>query len=438
MKPEPTASRRNVLETFAAAGLAAGAAGTASAGEGDESGGGDGLDLVGEAVVENAHEVVADEQYAYVATGDGMAIVNLKKPSKPKVVSRIEASDPEDIGGDDRGTVGGVLDVKVDGDLAVMAHNGGTGITTVDVSDRHNPQELAFYNTLDDTGVHNAFLSDGVAYLTVSADRWVEDEEGGGVRIFGNTGAEIVDVSDPENPERAATWYLREELPDYANAGVNPNHDLYEQDGLLYNAFWDAGVVVLDVSDPTDPDFVAQFGAAEQGDEVIRPWRPTEETREEYFDEVFPLDRYYAGDGNAHYVQPAPDGDHVYVGDEKFPNRLMEDPDDEDFGGIRVFDTSDLDDAEQVGYISPPSGDRLRTSHNFDVTENRLHTSWYHGGVRLYDITDPSDPDEIGVYNPEGQAFWTAVESRGFTLGGIYGARSDDHEGGVAVLQSDG
>lgn len=438
LNPNPT--RRTVLSTVATTGLAAG---TASGARGDRSTNDhDLVTLVGEAGVENAMEVVADETYAYVATGRGMAIVNWENPRKPQVVADIEASEPEAIGGDDSGSVGGVLDVKVDGDLAVMAHDEGTGITIVDVSDRSNPKELAFYHTLDATGVHNAFLKDGVAYLTVNADRLIEDEEGIGVRIFGNAGVEIVDVSDPKNPDRATTWYLHEERPAYANAGVNPNHDLYEQDGLLYNAFWDAGIVVLDVSEPTDPDFVTQFGAAPTGDEELRPWRPREESQDEFFDAEFPIERYFAGDGNAHYVQPSPDGDHVYVGDEKFPNELKENPSTDEYGGIRVFDTHHLGDDEfdssirQVAFISPPSGEGFRTAHNFDVTEDRLHTSWYFGGVRLYDITDPTNPEEVGVYNPEGQAFWTAVESRGFTLGGIYGELSENHEGGVAILHA--
>lgn len=64
---------------------------------------------------------------------------------------------------------------------------------------------------------------------------------------------------------------MKDEVPDYAKACVNPNHDVYVQDDLVYNAFSNAGAVVLDASDPTDPAFVTQFGAAPGGDEVIRP-----------------------------------------------------------------------------------------------------------------------------------------------------------------------
>lgn len=426
----PTLTRRTVLKAVGAAG-ALGSISTASARELQQDG--DELRLFSEQAVDNAMEVVTQQNYAYVATGKGMAIVDWSDPDQPELVADITASDAHEIGGDDPdggGHVGGILDVKVDGDGAVMAHNSGTGITTVDVSDPANPEELAFYQNQDATGVHNCYISNDTVYLTVSANRVTDD----GIRIFGNTGVEIVDVSDPMTPTHVATWYLYEELPDYANAGVNPNHDLYEQDGLLYNAFWDAGIVVLDVSDPSSPEFVTQFGAAEQGDEVIPPYQG----QEDYFGEIFPLDRYYAGDGNAHYVQPSPNGDYTYVGDEKFPNRLEEDPDTDQYGGVRIFDTSDFDNVEQVGYISPPDVDvGLRTAHNFDVTQNRIHTSWYNGGVQVHDITDETDPEELFSYNPEGYSFWTAVQGRGFTLGGIYGARSDASNGGVAFLHAD-
>lgn len=443
MVQNPNPTRRTVVKGLAGTGLATSAVGSASGAGSDRSGGDDdALTLVAAAGVENAMEVVADDEYAYVATGRGMAIVDWEDPNEPDVVADIEASDPEAIGGDDRGATGGVLDVKVDDDLAIMAHDDGTGITTVDVSDPSDPEELAFYHTLDAVGVHNAFLTDETVYMTISGDRMIQDDAGVGVRIFGNAGVEIVDVENPRRPERAATWYLHEALPDYADAGINPNHDLYVQDGLLYNAFWDAGVVVLDVDDPADPSFVTQFGAAPDGDEELRPWRPREESRSEFFDAAFPSDRYSAGEGNTHYVQPSPDGEYVYVGDEKFPGQVQENPPTEAFGGIRIFRTEDLDDdseqhVERVGYISPPDAEGLRTAHNFDVTDDYLHASWYNGGVRRYDVTDPSNPKAAGVYNPDGQSFWTAVASDDYTLGGIYGAGSDAHEGGVAILSSD-
>lgn len=406
---DPTPSRRTVLKVLGATG-ALGSIGTVSARPPQQDP--DELRLFSEQAVDGAMEVVAQETHAYVATGNGMGIVDWRNPNRPELIADIEASEPDEIGGDDEGGVGGILDVKVEDDLAVMAHNGGTGITTVDVSDPTDPEELAFH---DAHHVHNAFLKDGYAYLTIN-----ESDE----NTFSEARTDIVNVSDPTDPEKIGEYRLADDFPEFAAGGVSPNHDVYVQDDLLYQAYWDAGVVVADVSDPTDPELVAQFGDAPEAD-TPQP-------------DPFPLERYYAGEGNAHYVQPSPDGDLTFVGDEKFPNRLEADPDTEQYGGIRIFDTSDWDDVEQVGFISPPDVDvGLRTSHNFDVTQNRIHTSWYNGGVRVYDVTDETDPEELYFYNPEGYSFWTAIQERGFTLGGIYGARSDAHAGGIAFLHAD-
>lgn len=406
----PTPDRRTVLEALGAA-SALGSIGTASA-RGPPSDVAD-LRVFSEQAVDDAMEVVTQRNHAYVATDDGMAVVDWHDPGRPELVADVVASDPADIGGDDGGAVGGVLDVKVEGDLAAMAHNAGTGITTVDVSDPEDPEELAFHDA--GSGIHNVFLKDGYAYLTVN-----ESDD----NVFSEARTDVVDVSDPTDPEKVGEYRLADDFPEFAAAGVNPNHDVYVQDDLLYQAFWDAGVVVADVSDPTDPQLVAQFGDAPEAD-TPQP-------------DPFPIERYFAGEGNAHYVQPSPDGSITYVGDEKFPGAFEEDPPTEKYGGIRIFDTSDWDDIEQIGFIDPPDVDvGLRTSHNFDVTRNRIHTSWYNGGVRVFDVTDPEDPEELAAYNPEGYSFWTAVRGRGFTVGGIYGADSTDHTGGVVVLHDD-
>jgi hypothetical protein len=417
----------------AGAGVSLGATGQALAGSDTGSGA---LRLLGEAGVPKAHETVVQGTHAYVATGDrGMTVVDWRNPANPELVAEVDLaadladSDPELKAGD---IAVEVLDVKVDGDVAAVANETESpgGIALYDVSDPANPEFRSFYAPEPPSDIHNCHLADGYAYLSLGEPENT-DTDGDGqrdlVRIFGDAGVEIVDVSDPAGPEHAATWLLKEELPNYAKAGVNPCHDLYTQDGLCYAAFWDAGTVALDVSDPADPTFVSQFGAAPNGDTVIRPWNVNDETFDEYLDEVFPLGRYLGPPGNAHYVQPSPDGNHVYVGAETFLGRP---------GGIDVWDVSDLEAPAQVGRIDPPDVDAFRTAHNFDVTANRLHASWYAGGVRVYDVTDPSDPVERAHYDPDGYAFWTAERGRGYTVGGVYGDRSAT-EGGIVVLSDD-
>lgn len=274
------------------------------------------------------------------------------------------------------------------------------------------------------------------AYLTISEPRFIFDDAGLGIRIFGEVGVEIVDLSDPTAPTKLADWKLHQKgFTSLANSGVNPNHDLYVQDGVLYNAFWDAGVIALDVTDPTNPEFLAQFGTAPNADTPIRPFRPGQESFSRYQSEVFPLQRYLSGEGNTHYVQPSPAGNRLFVGDEKFPGTFERDPASADYGGIRIFDIEDMETAKQVDFIAPPDGDQLRTAHNFDVTRNRLVSGWYNGGVRVHDITDFASSEELARYRPEGFSFWTAVETRSLIVGGIIG--NADTPGGIVLLHDD-
>ena len=448
-----TFTRRTVLRTGGLL-VASGLAGL-TAGQQTETQPAD-LRLVSEVAVPGSREVVTEDNYAYVATGDGMAIVDVRNPQEPEVVARVDlaADVTENLDIEEPGIV--VLDVKVDGDVAAVANDGGDenpgGISLYDVSEPSAPEFLAQYQPTfeDDPGpspganIHNCFVAGDYAYLTLG-EPWYVDEDGDGLGekfwLFGNSGVDIADISDPSAPEQAGRWLLRDESPAVAKASRVPCHDLYVQDDVCYAALWDAGTAALDVSDPSDPSLISRFGSTVDADDAISPYAFDQPFTEYYLDEFGYVD-YLTLPGNDHYVQPSPDGDHVYVGAETFPRDVaIENPGPDDYGGITVWDTSDLADPSEVTRIEPPVIDdetagKLFTSHNFDVTENRLHTSWYHGGVQLYDITDPSEPERVAGYDPEGYAFWTAVADRGVTVGGVYGEESDG-EGGLTILSDD-
>lgn len=410
---DPT--RRSVLKFLGTSALAASSGGVASAASQPGM-----LRLFSEQSVPGSMETVTQGHYAYVANGAGMHIVDWQNPGRPETVATVDLHD------DLPNPTPNVKDVKVEGNVAALANDTEDpgGIALYDISDPTNPEFQSFYEPDPPSNIHNCHVVGNHAFLTLGEPTNI-DTDGDGerdlVRIFGDAGVEIVDISNPANPTHASTWLLKDELPGYAKGAVSPCHDLYAQDGLVYCAFWDTGTIVLDVSNPTDPQFVTQFGAAPKADTEIRPWRVEEESIRDYLSNVFPTGRYLSLPGNAHYVQPSPDGDHVYVGAETFIGAP---------GGIDVWDVSDLTAPEKVGHIDPPDADGFRTSHNFDVTENKLHTSWYAGGVRVYDITDPTNPVEEAVYMPENVSFWTAVDARDFTVGGIYG-------GGVTFLHQD-
>lgn len=359
-------------------------------------------ELVGEALDPGVHEVVVQGDWAYTANGASIATVDLSDPETPL------------LGGTALGNGTDHVDVDVDGDTAVLTNDGDPpGILVYDVSDPSTPIEKAYYETA--SGVHNCYVEDGYAYLTVNES---------GEASFSRARMEVVNVSDPANPEGVGYWALYEHHPDMAMAGINPVHDIYVQDDFAYMAWWDAGVVVADVTDKSDPTAVAHFGAADYADDTS-------------MDDVEANRRYLGGEKtNAHYVQPTPDGNWTFVGAETFPGPFEDTVVPGDHGGIRVFDTSDVTrdstpsnpTSDHVAYIPAPEplDDALQTSHNFDVTDSNLYSSFYRGGLRAYDIDDPTDPQELAAFAPQGTAYWAAVDletngPRTYTVGSDIG-----------------
>ena len=404
--------RRTALKTLGVGVLAVGSTGTAAAKKDNSQDSDKTLRLFAEQAVDDTRELVTQGNYAYHATANGFAVVDIRNPGRPETVANVTV--PES--GPD------ILDVKVDGDLLGVAYNGTDGARFYDISDPADPQPLSLYE--NDSHYHNLFLAEGYAYFTRDS--------------FTAPACEIVDVRDPENPAYVSQYTLTDDFPAFGPSQTNPIHDIYVQGDYLYMVFWDAGVVIADVSDKANPVMVSQFGDAPGAD------IPLEFTIPGFIDYS---QRYYGSPGNAHYVQPSPDGKYVYVGAETFPGDytlfvggvpVASFTVGGVYGGIDVWDVSDYDNPVKVSTIdAPDSPDVFRTSHNFDVTNNRLYASWYEGGVTVHDITDPSNPEELYSYQVDGYQFWAAVRGRGFTLGGVYGADSDASAGGLLVLHED-
>lgn len=388
----PQFTRRTALRTTGSLALMSftGVAGAQS--EASQRGSDNTLRLFSEQAVDGATEAVTQGNYAYVATGDGLGVVDWHDPGHPEKV--VDMNVPG----------GGVDDVKVDGDLLAISSQSGDreadiGTHFYDVSEPSDPQFQGTFQVLP-AGVHNHYLDGDVCYVCKEYP-------------FDESNLQIVDVSDPSDPTLLSTWAVEDVHPEL-DQPTNFLHDVYVQDDLAYLAYWDAGTRVLDVSDPADPVEVSGFGVAPDADEdVPLNFGDTEFAR-----------RLLGPPGNAHYVQPSPDGDHVYVGAEQYVGES---------GGIRVWDVSDLNNPTKVATIEAldrNEGIFVDTAHNFDVTNNRLHTSWYRGGTRVYDITDPSDPTLLADYDPDGGFYWTAVAARGFTI-------ASDIGGGLVFLHND-
>jgi hypothetical protein len=147
-------------------------------------------------------------------------------------------------------------------------------------------------------------------------------------------------------------------------------HDVWTnpQGTVAYLAYWDAGFILLDISDSSQPRYLGR-GTYDLSD-----------------------------DGNTHSVVPAQGGNLVIVGDEVDKQ--------ETHGFMRVFDTTDVRDPVEIGRFhtennrEPPPDDKSYSIHNLFVRGATVYAAWKSDGIRLLDISAPAAPREIGFFVP--------------------------------------
>jgi hypothetical protein len=361
--------------------------------------------------VEGTKEVVVDDagETAYAATTDGFATVDISDPEAPELLT-VETpllADHED------GALQMVYDVKLDGDALIVVgpanatrEEQAQGMAVYDVSDPANPERTGFHETA--FPIHNAYLADGVAYLTAN------DQVKNPVVLVDVSGDTIEELArwsnvDYDDAWAEVHWYLRS------------CHDVYVQDDVLYVAYWDAGTWLVDVSDPANPTHITHFGHYEASD----------------LQDVEQIGVEGLGlPGNAHYVAVNDDASLLATGAEAWDD----DPEDDDDGqgGIDIWDVSDPTDPEKLAFVAPPptpNGTRegtWTTSHNFDFHGDRLYSSWYQGGVKVHDVSDPANPEELAWWRqPDQTSFWTAqyATDDAFVAGSMLGG--DDYPAGI-------
>ena len=170
----------------------------------------------------------------------------------------------------------------------VSGNAGRGGFSIWDVTDPTKPHALK-QSFLRDNGIHNTYIwQDGDnAYLIAVDDVALDD-------------VIVVDITKPQAPKVIA----RTGFQDWGDASTlapeitNPAmflHDVWVQDGIAYLSYWDAGLVLLDVSDPANPVFLG--------------------------DSTYPSPDPLSGEapeGNSHVAVPNADGSRVLMGDEDF------------------------------------------------------------------------------------------------------------------------
>src|ERR671939_487210 len=284
------------------------------------------------------------DSYAFVGhmgeTRVGTSVVDVSDPRRPRVVAELET--PPGTHSHKVQVVDDVLLVNYErnANLEPQATTWTGGLKGFDVSQPAEPREIAFV-AMQGKGVHRmTFWQAPYAYMSGSDAGYLDQF------------LVIIDLSDPSRPREAGRWWLPGQhtaggetpswTPTEGHAGAPGSkryalhHPLLRGD-RAYCGWWDAGLVILDVSDKARPQFVSRldFDADATG-----PSRAT------------------------HTVFPGPEGNFCERGGRFGPHNIHE---------------------MRPGNLQDP---------------NTIYLTYFNAGVRVVDISDATRPREVAWYVP--------------------------------------
>ena len=244
-----------------------------------------------------------------------------------------------------------------DGKYGVFSREGASdrknGIVVFDASNPCHPKPMSEYTETVSGGVHSAYVYQGHAYIT--------DDATGSLRV--------IDIRDPQHPKEVARWQTQQ-----TEAG-RYLHDVMVVDGLAYLAYWNDGLVILDVGNgmkggsPTNPQLVSQFKY-----DLNAVYKRVEQL----------YGRGFVRGTHTAWRQ----GRYVFVGDEVYAARNPAYPGISDgnnltFGRLHVIDVADIKNPREVAWYEPTDGG----VHNVWVVGDTLYLGNYQGGARALDIS---------------------------------------------------
>jgi hypothetical protein len=345
----------------------------------------------------------------------GARMIDVSDPTEPTELDAI-ASGAEFPGTNtDSVWVGAVETPLFSGDLAAVAvrlcdtsdRNRRSdlfrGLALYDVTDPTFPVLLGTYSSGDRTqGIHEldaVVRDDGSLLLAATALQSLPHTRGeaGDLRI--------IDLTNPAAPVEIADWDLRRDgsadvvdallAEVYDDLELHTHSATWSDDGMgLWLANWDAGVILLDTSDPTAPTMATAFGSSP------------------------------GAEGNAHSLAIDAAAGILVVSDQDLINADFE-RHKPGWGGQRLYDISDPTAISRLGTYyteraAPNSEggathyDGRYSAHNAQIVDGIEYAAWYSDGVRILDLADPAAPAELGWFIPpasvDPQGYWQAPD----------------------------
>lgn len=282
---------------------------------------------------------------AYLTTiADRVYAIDISDPSKPAIVDSMMTN---------ARIVNDVMTTD-DGKYGVFSREGASdrknGIVVFDASDACHPKAIAQYNETVSGGVHSSYIYKGHVYLT--------DDATGSMRV--------IDIQDPAHPKEVARWQAEQ-----TEAG-RYLHDIMVLDGLAYLAYWNDGLIILDVGN-------GMKGGSPEAPKLVSQYKYNLNETYARVDQLYGL-----GARGTHTAWRA--GKYVFVGDEVYAaheNKGLQDGNDLTFGRLHVIDVSNIEKPKEVAWYEPTDGG----VHNVWVVGDTLYLGNYQGGARALDIS---------------------------------------------------
>lgn len=333
----------------------------------------------------------------------GTSILDISDPTAPRVVRQIK--NPANTHSHK---------VQIAGDILIInyeKHGEGeperAGIQLFDISDPPNPKPLGFFST-GGKGVHRICYNGGdYAYFSAKPIGFTDQI------IF------TVDVSDPTKPREVSRWWIPGmwtaggEKPTWDQKLRYAAHHPNVWQNRAYWGFWDAGMIIMDISDRAKPKLISHT-----------TWFHTES-------------------GNTHTALPLPKRNLLIITEEATSNECQA-----GHRHMRILDIHDEAHPREIGQFPEPEGDFCKRGHRFgphNVHENRpgslisdqiIYATYFNAGLRVFDISQPESPKEIAYYIPRTPAGQKAAQTNDLFVaenGLIY--ISDRINGGVDILE---
>jgi plastocyanin len=281
----------------------------------------------------------------YLSTiSDRVYAIDVTTPGAPKIVDSMMANS----------RIANDVMTTEDGKYGVFSREGASdrknGIVVFDASDPCHPKPISAYTETVSGGVHSSYVYQNHVYLT--------DDATGSLRV--------IDISDPYTPKEVARWQTEQtDIGRYL-------HDVMVVDGLAYLAYWNDGLVILDVGN-------GMKGGSPEHPVLVSQLKYDLDATYARVDQIWGLSARGTHTAWRH-------ANYVFIGDEVYASRGykgMQDGNDLTFGRLHVIDVADINHPKEVAWYEPTDGG----VHNVWVEGDTLYMGTYQGGARMLDIS---------------------------------------------------